>query len=63
MIWRDHVFNYGPKSATRVTKFREKKLARQIMTARGVYSIEFCPIVGYEQDMVLIFLFALKGDP
>ena len=28
MIWRDHVFNYGPKSATRVTKFLEKKLAR-----------------------------------
>ena len=24
MIWRDHVFNYGPKSATRVTKFQEK---------------------------------------
>ena len=20
MIWRDHVFNYGPKSATRVTR-------------------------------------------
>ena len=27
MIWRDHVFNYGPKSVTRATKFREKKLA------------------------------------
>ena len=25
MIWRDHVFNFGSKSATRVTKFREKK--------------------------------------
>ena len=24
MIWRDHVFNYGPKSAIRETKFREK---------------------------------------
>ena len=24
MIWRDHVFNFGPKLATRVTKFREK---------------------------------------
>ena len=24
MIWQDHVFNYGPKSATRVKKFREK---------------------------------------
>ena len=24
MIWRDHAFNYGPKAATRVTKFREK---------------------------------------
>ena len=33
------------------------------MTAREVYSIEFCPTVGYEQDMVLIFLFALKIDP
>ena len=33
------------------------------MTAREVYSIEFRPTVGYEQDMVLIFLFALKGDP
>ena len=29
MVWRDHVFNYGPKSATRVTKFREKELARR----------------------------------
>ena len=28
MIWQDHVFNYGPKLATRVTKFREKKLAK-----------------------------------
>ena len=36
---------------------------RQIMTAREVYSIKFCPTVGYGQDMVLIFLFALKGDP
>ena len=33
------------------------------MTAREVYSIEFRPTVGYEQDMVLIFLFALKRDP
>ena len=24
MIWRDHVLNFGSKSATRVTKFREK---------------------------------------
>ena len=24
MIWWDHVFNFGPKSATRVTKFWEK---------------------------------------
>ena len=24
MIWRDHFLNYGPKSATMVTKFREK---------------------------------------
>ena len=24
MIWRDHVFNFGSKLATRVTKFREK---------------------------------------
>ena len=27
MVWRDHVFNYGPKLAARVTKFQEKKLA------------------------------------
>ena len=24
MIWRDHVLNFGSKSATRVTKFRKK---------------------------------------
>ena len=24
MIWQDHVFNFGPKSTTRVAKFREK---------------------------------------
>ena len=32
MIWRDHVFSFGSKSATRVTKFREKKLARNFVT-------------------------------
>ena len=30
MIWQDHVFNYGPKSATRVTKFREKKTGKAL---------------------------------
>ena len=27
MIWRDHVLNFGSKSATRVTKFREKTVS------------------------------------
>ena len=36
MIWRDHVFNYGPKSATRVTKFGEKKTGEAL--AETVFS-------------------------
>ena len=30
MIWRNHVFDYGPKSVTRVTKFREKKTGKTL---------------------------------
>ena len=36
MIWRDHVFNYSPKSATRATKFREKKTGEEL--AETVFS-------------------------
>ena len=36
MIWRDHVFNYGPKLATRVTKFREIKTGEAL--AETVFS-------------------------
>jgi len=39
MIWRDHVFNFGPKSATRVTKFREKKTGEAL--AETVFSRNF----------------------
>ena len=39
MIWRDHVFNSGPKSATRVTKFREKKTGEAL--AETVFSRNF----------------------
>ena len=39
MIWRDYVFNYGPKSATRVTKFREKKTGKAL--AETVFSRNF----------------------
>ena len=43
MIWRDHVFNYGPKSATRVTKFREKKTGEAL--AETVFSRNFVTLV------------------
>ena len=39
MIWRDHVFNYGPKTATRVTKFREKTGEA---LAETVFLLKFC---------------------
>ena len=49
MIWRDHVFNYGPKSATRVTKFREKTVSASTLP---VFFLEICcspssPILGH----------------
>ena len=39
MIWRDLVFNYGPKLATRVTKFREIKTGEAL--AETVFSRNF----------------------
>ena len=38
MIWRDHVFNFGPKSATRVSKFRERKTGKAL--AETVFFLE-----------------------
>ena len=39
MICRDHVFNYGPRLVTRVTKFREKKTGEAL--AETVFSQNF----------------------
>ena len=39
MIWQDHVFNYGPKSATRVTKLRKKNWRG---ASRNSFVSKFC---------------------
>ena len=39
MVWGDHVFNYGPKSAPGVTKFRETKTGEA--SAETVFSRNF----------------------
>ena len=45
-IWRDHGFNFGPKLATRVTKFREliSKVGGKLWRREGYLNGNFCDI-------------------
>ena len=67
MIWRDHVFNFGPKSATRMTKVRAKfgeALAERFFFEEGYISKKEEVLSSIKHDLARsCFQFWLKiGD-